>query len=156
TGESGLHLMLFAATNPGRTSGLVLFNGFACFVRSDETPFGMPSEAAERYLELYRTMSGTGALADYLAPTRAQEPAFRRWYARSWRLGVGPGTGAAIYELFMRSDLTGVLPSIRVPTLLLHREDNPHVRREHADFLAERIPDARLVTLPGADNEWFS
>jgi class 3 adenylate cyclase/pimeloyl-ACP methyl ester carboxylesterase len=154
--EQGLTMMLFAATNPDRTNGLVLINGFARFLRSPETPFGMPPEAAERYVELYRGMAGTETLADYLAPTRAQEPSFRRWYSRCQRLGAGPGTGAAIYKVFMSTDLSGVLPSICVPTLLLHREGDPHVRVEHSRFLVERIPGARLVTLPGVDNEWFS
>ncbi len=116
----------------------------------------MPPESAERYVELYRATSGRGALVDLLAPTRSREPAFRRWSARSQRLGAGPGTGAAIYDVFMRTDLTGVLPSIRVPTLVLHREGDPHVRNGHAQFLADRIPGAQLVTLPGDDNEWFS
>jgi class 3 adenylate cyclase len=101
-------------------------------------------------------IAGSGALVDYLAPTRASESAFRRWSARSQRLGAGPGTAAAIYEVFMRSDLSGVLPSIRVPTLVLHREGDPHVRNGHSQFLAARIPGAQLVTLPGVDNEWFS
>jgi class 3 adenylate cyclase len=56
----------------------------------------------------------------------------------------------------MRSDLSGVLPSIRVPTLVVHREGDRHVRNGHSQFLADRIPDAELVTLPGDDNEWFS
>src|SRR5438105_732692 len=154
--EASLPLMLFAATNPERTTGLVLINAFARFLRTPETPFGIPPEAAERYVELYRTIAGRGALVDYLSPTRSSEPAFRRWSARSQRLGAGPGTAAAIYDVFMRSDLSGVLPSIRVPTLVLHREGDQHVRDGHARFLAERIPGAQLVTLPGDDNEWFS
>ncbi len=154
--ETALPLMLFAATHPERTTGLVLINAFACFLRTPETPFGIPPDSAERYVELYRTMTGRGELADYLAPTRASEPAFRRWSTRCQRLGAGPGTAAAIYALFMRTDLSGVLPSIRVPTLVLHREGDQHVRPGHAHFLADRIPGARLVTLPGNDNEWFS
>jgi class 3 adenylate cyclase/pimeloyl-ACP methyl ester carboxylesterase len=154
--EAALPLMLFAATYPDRTAGLVLINAFACFLRTPGTPFGMPLEFAERYVQLYREMTGSGALADYLAPSRSSDPAFRRWHTRGQRLGAGPGTAAAIYELFMRSDLAGVLPSIRVPTLILHRVGDPHVRAGHARFLADRIPGARLVTLPGDDNEWFS
>src|SRR5437588_8330025 len=154
--ESALPLMLFAATNPERTTGLVLINAFARFLRTPETPFGIPPEAAERYVELYRTIAGRGALVDYLSPTRSSEPAFRRWSARSQRLGAGPGTAAAIYEVFMRTDLSGVLPSIRVPTLVLYRKSDRHVRDGHARFLAERIPGAKLVALPGDDNEWFS
>ena len=154
--ESALPLMLFAATNPDRTAGLVLINAFARFLRTPETPFGIPPESAEHYVELYRTIAGRGAFVDYLAPTRSSEPAFRRWSARSQRLGAGPGTAAAIYEVFMHTDLSGVLPSIRVPTLVLHREGDQHVRNGHSQFLADRIPGAQLVTLPGDDNEWFS
>ena len=154
--ESALPLMLFAATNPDRTTGLVLINAFARFLRSPETPFGIPPESAEGYVELYRKIAGRGALVDYLAPTRSSETAFRRWSARSQRLGAGPGTAAAIYEVFMRTDLSGVLPSIRVPTLVLHREGDQHVRSGHSQYLADRIPSAKLVTLPGDDNEWFS
>ncbi|HZO35101.1 MAG TPA: adenylate/guanylate cyclase domain-containing protein [Gaiellaceae bacterium] len=154
--ESALPVMLFAATYPERTSGIVLINAFACFVRTPETPFAMPAESAKQYVELYKTIAGTGELVAYLAPSRAGEPAFRRWLARGQRLGAGPGTAAAIYDAFMHTDLSGVLPSIRVPTLILHRAGDPHVRAGHAQYLAKRIAGAQLVTLPGADNEWFS
>ena len=154
--EAALPLMLFAATNPDRTTGLILFNAFARFLRDAETPFGIPPESAAHYVDLYRSIAGSGALVDYLAPTRAGEPAFRRWAARSQRLGAGPSTTAAIYDVFMRTDLTRVLPSIRVPTLVIHREGDRHVRNGHSQFLASRIPGAQLVTLPGDDNEWFS
>ena len=154
--ESALPPMLFAATFPDRTSGLVLVNAFARFLRGPETPFGMPEETAERYVQLYAAIAGRGALVEYLAPSRAADPAFRRWATRSQRLGAGPGTAAAIYDVFMRTDLTGVLPSIRVPTLIVHRRDDPHVRAAHSQFLDDRIAGARLVTLSGEDNEWFS
>ena len=154
--ESALPVMLFAATYPERTAGIVLINAFACFVRTSDTPFAMPAEFAREYVELYKTIAGTGELVGYLAPSRADEPAFKRWLARGQRLGAGPGTAAAIYDVFMHSDLSGILPSIRVPTLILHREGDPHVRAGHAHYLAERIPGAQVITLPGADNEWFS
>ncbi len=154
--ESALPPMLFAATFPDRTSGLVLINAFARFLRGPETEFGMPEETAEQYVELYGTIAGRGALVEYMAPSRAGDPAFRRWAARSQRLGAGPGTASAIYEVFMRTDVTGLLPSIRVPTLIVHRRDDPHVRAAHSRFLADRIDGARLVTLAGEDNEWFS
>jgi pimeloyl-ACP methyl ester carboxylesterase len=154
--ETALPVMLFAATNPERTTGLVLINAFACFLRTSETPFGMPLEIAERYVDLYRGIARRGDLVDYLAPSRALEPAFRRWLERCQRLGAGPRAAAAIYDVFMRTDLSGILPSIRAPTLILHREGDPHVRQGHARYLADRIPGAQLVTLAGKDNEWFS
>jgi class 3 adenylate cyclase/pimeloyl-ACP methyl ester carboxylesterase len=154
--ETGLPMMLFAATYPERTTGLVLINPFARFLRTPETPFGIPPDVADRYIADYRASSGRGALVEHLAPSRSSEPAFRRWSARSQRLGAGPGTAAAIYDVFMRTDLSGVLPSIRVPALILHRDGDRHVRDGHAQYVADRIPGARLVTLPGDDNEWFS
>jgi class 3 adenylate cyclase/pimeloyl-ACP methyl ester carboxylesterase len=154
--EAALSSMLFAATNPDRTAGLVLINAFARFLRGPETPFGLPPEFAERYVQLYREYSGQGTLVDYLSPSRSSEPGFRRWSTRSQRLGAGPGTVSAIYDVFMHTDVSGVLSSIQAPTLVVHREDDPHVRAGHSRFLADRIPDARLVMLPGDDNEWFS
>jgi class 3 adenylate cyclase/pimeloyl-ACP methyl ester carboxylesterase len=154
--EAALPAMLFAATHPDRTTGLVLINAFARFLRNSEMPFGLPPESAERYVQLYREYSGRGELVDLISPSRSNDPGFRRWSTRSQRLGAGPGTVSAIYEAFMRTDLSGVLSSIRVPTLVVHREGDRHVRAGHARFLASRIPGARLVTLPGDDNEWFS
>lgn len=154
--ESALPPMLFAATFPDRTSGLILINAFARFLRGADTPFGMPEETADQYVERYGRIAGRGDLVDYLAPSRAGDPAFRRWAARSQQLGAGPGTAAAIYDVFMRTDVTHVLPAIRVPTLIMHREGDPHVRAAHSRFLADRIVDSRLITLACEDNEWFS
>jgi len=154
--EAALPSILFAATNPGRTAGLVLFNAYASFVRRPGTPFGAPPEVADRYVQLYREHSGRGALADYLAPSRANDQGFRRWFSRSQRLGAGPGTVTAIYDAFIHTDLSRVVSSIQVPTLVVHRESDRYVRADHARFLADHIPGARLVTLPGSDNEWFS
>jgi class 3 adenylate cyclase/pimeloyl-ACP methyl ester carboxylesterase len=154
--EAALPSMLFAATYPDRSAGLVLINAFARFLRGPETPFGVPPEVAEQLIQIYREHSGRGGLVDYLAPSRANEPGFRRWCTSSQRLSAGPGTVAAIYDAFIHTDLSGVLSSIQAPTLVVHRERDPYVRAGHARFLADRIPSARLVTLPGDDNEWFS
>jgi class 3 adenylate cyclase/pimeloyl-ACP methyl ester carboxylesterase len=154
--EAALPSILFAATKPDRTAGLVLINAFARFLRGPETPFGLPLEMAERFVQLYREISGRGTLVDYFSPSRSSEPGFRRWSTRSHRLGAGPSTASAIYDVFMRTDVSGILSTIQVPTLVVHREGDPHVRAGHARFLADRIRDARLVTLPGDDNEWFS
>src|SRR5947209_5046545 len=150
--ESALPLMLFAATNPDRTTGLVLINAFACFLRTPETPFGIPSESAERYVELYRSISGRGALVDYLAPTRSSEPAFRRWSTRCQRLGAGPGSAAPI--LF--TDIVG--STERAATLgdaawKLVREAHDELLRSHIEGfggqLIETTGDGALATFNG-------
>jgi class 3 adenylate cyclase/pimeloyl-ACP methyl ester carboxylesterase len=154
--ESALPSMLFAATKPKRTAGLVLINAFARFMRGPETPFGAPPEVIDRFVELYRAESGREGMGAFAAPSRQGEPAFRRWYARSQRLGGGPGVVAAMYDVFIHTDISGIVSAIQAPTLGLHRERDRYVHAGHAHFLAERVPDARLVTLPGEDNEWFS
>ena len=154
--EPCLPVMLFAATHPGRVDRLALVNPYARYLRGPDTPFGLPETLAERYVERYRETNGRGLLTDFIAPSRAAEPMFRRWITRCERLGGGPGEAAAVYRMFMHTDLLGVLPSIRAPTLLLRRRGDQHVRDGHARLLAERLPDAQLVELDGEDNFWAS
>ena len=155
-GEVGLVAILFAATYPDRVSALVLINAFARFRRAPGQPWGMPTDAAERYLRLYLETTGRGPIADLLAPSRAGEAGFRRWFAKCERLSGGPRSHFRIYSLFQASDVTVALPSIRAPTLVLHTTGNPHVRSGHGEMLAERIPHAKLVELPGADHVWYA
>jgi class 3 adenylate cyclase len=91
---------------------------------------------------------------DLLAPSWADDPAKRRWWARGERLAGGPGYFAAILDLFLHTDVRPALESIQAPTLVLHRRGDRHVRGEHAQHLAERISHARLVELDGDDNMW--
>ena len=154
--EPCLPVMLFAATHPGRVTNLALINPFARYLRGETTPWGLPETSAERYVQTYRRMTGRGTLADLLAPSRADDPVFRRWFARSERLGGGPGEAAAVYRMFMHTDLVAVLPTIQAPTLVVRRRGDRHVRDGHGRLVAERIPDARLVELDGADNVWCS
>ena len=154
--EFGLPSMLFAATHPHRVSSLVLINPFARYLRGPGTPWGLPEDRSSAHVDSYREHSGTGRLADRLAPSRAGDEAFRSWYARSERLGAGPGEAAAIYEVFMRTDVTPVLSSIQAPTLLLRRSGDRHVRDGHARQIADAVPTAQLVELEGHDNVWCS
>jgi len=154
--EMGLTAMLFAATHPERVSALVLVNPYARFVRSPEHPWALPADKFDLYLENFERLVGRGPIVDYLAPSRAHDPSFRRWFTRGERLGAPPGTATATFRRYALSDVTGVLPSIRVPTLVLRRRGDRHVREGHARLIAERIPGARLVELEGDDNVWYS
>jgi class 3 adenylate cyclase len=90
-------------------------------------------------------------LLDLLAPSKVGDEAFRRWWARYQRLGASPGTIVQHRRMIGEVDVRDVLPSIRVPTLVLHRADNTYARVEHGRYLAESIPDARYVEVPGSD-----
>ncbi len=154
--EAGLPVMLFAASHPERVRSLVLWAGYARFARTDDYPFGMPELALRRYLDSFWEVVGTGNLIDRWAPSRADEVWFREWWGRGERLSGGRRYLSQIVELFLRTDVRGVLEAIQAPTLVLRRRDDPHVREGHAQFLVEHIPDARVVELPGNDHEWFS
>jgi pimeloyl-ACP methyl ester carboxylesterase len=154
--ESALPAMLLTASHPQRVRSLVLFGPFASYQRTSDQPFGMPEPVLTKYLDGFERTVGTGRVVDKLAPSWAGDGAKRRWWARNERLSGGPGYFRAILDLYLHSDVSPALESIQVPTLLLHRRGDGHVRAEHASDLAERIPHARLVELEGDDNIWFA
>ncbi|HEX5630111.1 MAG TPA: adenylate/guanylate cyclase domain-containing protein, partial [Acidimicrobiia bacterium] len=91
-----------------------------------------------------------------LAPGQADDPAFRDWYVRAQRTGGTPGAALAWYRITADIDVRGVLAAIRVPTLVVHRTGDQAIPVEHGRYLAEHIPGARYVELPGEDHFWFS
>ena len=76
----------------------------------------------------------------------------RRDWARYERSATTPGSTKAIVRLIYESDVRDILPAIRTPTLVIHRSEATGFHVEHGRYLAEHIPDARYVELPGADN----
>src|SRR6185295_5532003 len=154
--ESGLPVMLLAASHPHRVRSLVLCSPFARFLRASDQPFGMPESALGKYVDSFEHTVGTGAMVDLLAPSWAGDAAKRRWWARGERLAGGPGYFKALYDVFVRTDVRPALESIQAPTLLLHRRGDRHVRGEHAQELVKRIRHARLVELDGDDNMWLA
>lgn len=153
--ESGLPAMVLTASHPHRVRSLILVSPFACYVRAPDHPVGMPEKTLARYLEVFERTVGIGGVVDVLAPSWSHDSAKRRWWARGERLSGGPGYFKAILDLFLHTDIRPVAESIQAPTLLLQRHGDRHVHRGHAQDLAERIPNARLVELNGDDNVWF-
>lgn len=150
-GGGGSLSMLFAATYPERTSGLVLVNSFPRLADAPDYEWGRPPALEGETLHVMRTGWGRGVLLDVVAPSKVGDEPFRQWWARYQRLGVSPGTIVRVRRMLDEFDVRDVLPSIRVPTLVLHRADNTFVRVEHGRYLAEHIPEARYVEVPGSD-----
>jgi class 3 adenylate cyclase/pimeloyl-ACP methyl ester carboxylesterase len=150
-GGGGAMSLLFAATHPQRVSGLVLVNSFARMSRAEDYPSGRAPELEEEVRDVMATGWGRGVLLDILAPSRADDPEFRRWWARYQRIGASPGTVLSMRRMFNEIDVRDVLTSIRAPTLLLHRAENRFYRIENGRYLAEHVPGAKLVELPGVD-----
>jgi class 3 adenylate cyclase/pimeloyl-ACP methyl ester carboxylesterase len=154
-GGGGTMSMLFAATHPDRVSGLVLVNSFARLSRAPDYPWGRTPELEDEVLDIMRTGWGRGVFLDLVAPSRVGDEAFRRWWARYQRIGASPGTVLSMRKMLGQIDIRDVLPSIRAPTLVLHRAETTWNRVEHGRYLAEHIPGAKLVELPGIDHFWF-
>ena len=89
------------------------------------------------------------------APSKATDPAFQQWWGKFERLGASPGAAIALMRMNSQIDITDVLPTIHVPTLVIHRTDDVTVDVEAGRTLAERIPNARYVELPGSDHILF-
>jgi class 3 adenylate cyclase len=140
-----------AATKPERISALILFNTTAKYLAADDYPIGIPREVAEALLDQVDQLWGTEAMVQLAVPSRADDERFRRWIARAARSAASPRAAQAFLRAMFEIDARPLLPLIHAPTLVLHRTSNPMIPIEHGRYLAEHIPDARLVELPGAD-----
>jgi pimeloyl-ACP methyl ester carboxylesterase len=152
--EGGQMAMLFAATYPQRVSALILSNTAARHLRDVDYPWGLPAKSVAPFLQRMKELWGTGGLVDIMAPSVAHDARFRRWYGRYERLSLPPRAIAAMYVSQLERDLRSVLPTIQVPTLVLHRAGNRHIRVGHGRYLAEHIPQAKYVEVPG-DEHFF-
>ena len=150
--EGGPMSMLFAATHPERTSALILFDTFACAVCDEDYPWAPDAETLHAATEMVVDNWGTGMSVTLGAPSLAEDERFRQWWARYERLAASPGTVRAMIEMQREVDVRAILPTIRVPTLVLHRKDDAWFDVEEGRYIAEHIPGARFVELPGGDN----
>jgi class 3 adenylate cyclase len=150
--EGGPMAMLLAATLPERVTALVLVNSFARWQRAPDYPIGMPAATAEKLIERWQENWGfTAEILGMTAPSLADDEHTRRWFTRYQRLAMSPGTAAVMFRWVLSVDVRAVLPSIAVPTLVLHRRDARHHRLAFGRYLAEHITGATLVELDGAD-----
>jgi class 3 adenylate cyclase len=149
--DGGPMAMLFAATYPERTAALVLAHTAAKYVRAKDYPHGWAPEVAEQLLHMVEELWGTEGFVSIAAPSRSQDEGFRQRYGRYLRAAARPREAAAQLRNLLSADVRHVLPLIHCPTLVLNRSGYRLVTTDHARYLAEHIPDARLVELPGTD-----
>jgi pimeloyl-ACP methyl ester carboxylesterase len=145
--EGGALAAVFAATHPQRTSALILYATIAAFISWIPTP-----EELRHVLESIDRTWGTGASLPRYAPSMAGDERFRRWWARHEREGGSPGTVMDLMRMNSEIDIRPILPSVRVPTLVLHRVDDVAVDVESGRYLCRHIPGAQYVELPGRDH----
>ena len=149
TGEACAMATLFAATYPERAAALVLWAPFARAVASDDYPIG--ESEAEWQRQLAEIEQGWGSREHFrkqFTETWGEldgDETMLDWYCETLRCGASPGAAVTVFRMSMDVDVRGVLAAIRVPVLILHR---PTMRAE-ADYMADRIPGARRVEIPG-------
>jgi class 3 adenylate cyclase len=145
--EGGSLATLFAATHPERSQALIIYGGFAQFSSWIPT-----QEAMESLFQYIDKSWGSGESWLNFAPTKEGDLAFQQWWGKFERLGASPGAVKTLMRMNSQIDITEILPSVNVPTLVIHRKDDTLVRVEAGRLLAERIPGAKYVELSGADH----
>jgi len=154
--EGGPMCSLFAATYPERTAALVMIGTYAKRIRDADYPWGPTAEQREHFFQEIRANWGKPVGIDERAPSMAADPAFREWWATYLRMGASPGAALALTQMNAEIDVRHVLPSIRVPTLVIHRSDDLCLTVEEGRYVASRIPGAKFVELPGNDHLPFA
>jgi len=150
--EGGPMCIMFAATYPDRVAGLILFGTYARAVGASAAQDDIA--AAERAI---RANWGQGKAVAGFAPSRAGDPNYVEWFAKFERLGASPSEVINLQRMNREIDVRHVLPTVRVPTLVLHRRDDVRVRASAGRELAAQIPGSRYVELPGSDHmPWTS
>jgi class 3 adenylate cyclase len=150
--EGGPMAALFAATYPERVSALVLYATFARATWAPGYDWAWPAEARNQAMEELIAQWGEGRVVAAVAPSEMNDPAFMEWAGRLERLAAAPSTIRRIFDLIGEFDVRDILPSIRVPTLVMHRRDDSFINIEHSRYIAQQIPGARYVELEGGDN----
>jgi class 3 adenylate cyclase len=146
---------LYAATRPERTRALILVNSFATLSRSDDYEAGVTPGEWERWVGYIEHVWGSGRALRASIPGVPVDDAQLRELARLERQSMSPAAAAAIFRWLYATDVRAVLPAISAPTLVLHTAENRWIPIEHGRYLAQHIPNARLVDLPGADAGLF-
>ena len=150
--EGGPMCNLFAATYPERTLGLAMIGTYAKRIWDPDYPWAPTAEQREKFfLEIEEKWGGPVGIYDR-APSVAHDPRFREWWATYLRMGCSPGAAVALTRMNAEIDVRHILPSIRVPTLILHRKGDRCIKVEEGRYLAQRIPGARYIELPGEDH----
>jgi pimeloyl-ACP methyl ester carboxylesterase/class 3 adenylate cyclase len=150
--EGGPMCSLFAATYPERTLALVMIGTYAKRLRDADYPWGPTAEQRQHFIDEIRANWGKPVGVEDRAPSMAADPAFRDWWATYLRMGASPGAAVALTQMNAEIDVRQVLPTIRVPTLVLHRTADRCLTVEEGRYVAGRIPGAKYVELPGADH----
>jgi DNA-binding SARP family transcriptional activator/class 3 adenylate cyclase len=155
--EGGQMAALFAATYPERTRALVTYGAYARLRSAPDFPLGQSDEFLEAFAtDMEATWGDEIPEGSVWAVNATRDPRFRDWLARWARNSASPGAAATLLRMDYEIDVREVLPTIRVPTLVLHRAGDPLIPVEQGRYFAAHIPGAKYVELPGEDRLIFA
>jgi DNA-binding winged helix-turn-helix (wHTH) protein len=145
--EGGTLAVLFSACHPGRCNGLILYGSFAQFKH-----WYPDHESLQQLYDYIETDWGTGKSLQQFAPSMCSDPEFCKWWGKFERLGATPGAATVLMKMNSQIDIFGILPSVRVPTLVIHRKEDVLIDLAAGRDLSRHIPGAQYVELPGKDH----
>jgi class 3 adenylate cyclase/pimeloyl-ACP methyl ester carboxylesterase len=151
--ETGAVALLFAATYPERTRAVIAYGSFAG--EGGEGPIypWVPDPETADWLEELEQNWGRGVLyLEDFAPSLVGDRRYEDWYAKLERLSVSPGAAVSLVRMMIQMDVRDILPTIGVPTLVLHKRDDRCTPIEEGRYIADHVPGAKFVELPGADH----
>jgi class 3 adenylate cyclase len=151
--------LLLAATSPDRVSSLITFNGTARLSPTScyDVPVPVMFKRSSTIIDGGPVADGGHAdnFLELINPSIAGDHAFRTWWDRAGRRGASPAMAAAITEAVFEADVRRMLPLISAPTLVVQRRDDCMIGAEHGRYLADHIPCATYLEVPGADNLYW-
>jgi pimeloyl-ACP methyl ester carboxylesterase len=155
--EGGPLSMLFAAAHPERVSSLILMGAEVKERNDADWPWGDGVEEFDASIASLRDQWGKPSnFMEHFAPSQQDTPWLAEWAGRLERNANTPGGAEAFFRMAFDIDVRDIVPTIRVPTLVIHSEGDHICHVENGRYLAREIPDARYVELPGADHvPWF-
>jgi pimeloyl-ACP methyl ester carboxylesterase/class 3 adenylate cyclase len=150
--ETAAMALLFAATQPDRTRAVIAYGAWTNGDTRPAYPWAPTSGEEDWLAELERDW-GRGALfIDTMVPSLVGDKRYEAWYSKLERLAASPGGAVALARMAMQVDVGDILPAIQAPTLVLHRRGDRAIPISEGRFIADHIPGARFVELPGADH----
>jgi len=150
--EGGSMCLLFAATHPERVRAVLTFGSYAKRIWSPDYPWAPTPENREiQYAETQATW-GKAIDMETIFPSMVGDVAFRQWIGSYFRASASPAAAVALLRMNTQADIRSVLPTVRVPALIMNRIEDGDVKSDEARFIASKIPGARLKLFPGADH----